>query len=153
MAGGLRREQVHEISQLRQGAERLPGHPGQSSGHAGTAEHPHTGAVMRMKIAASCLVAASATMLCAQQNPPAPTGYQDTPMQPNGKWHIHDGTRPQPRLVTPGPFVSLAPPSDAIVLLGSGQDLSRWQMTQGGGPVSWPIEGGVLSSGKGMIQT
>src|SRR4029450_2041623 len=87
------------------------------------------------------------------QPPPAPTGYQDTPMQPNGKWHIHDGTRPQPRVVTPGPFVSLAPPSDAIVLLGSGQDLSRWQMTQGGGPVSWPIESGVLSSGKGMIRT
>ena len=74
-------------------------------------------------------------------------------MQPNGKWHIHDGTRPQPRVVTPGPLVSLAPPSDAIVLLGSGQDLGRWQMTQGGGPVSWPIENGVLSSGKGMIRT
>ena len=89
----------------------------------------------------------------AQTPPPAPTGYQDTPMQPNGKWHIHDGMRPQPRVVTPGPFVSLAPPSDAIVLLGSGPDLSRWQMTQGGGPVGWPMEGGVLSSGKGMIRT
>ena len=74
-------------------------------------------------------------------------------MQPNGKWHVHDGTRPQPRVVTPGPLVSLAPPSDAIVLLGSTPDLSRWQMTQGGGPVSWPMEAGVLSSGKGMIRT
>src|SRR5690349_21396733 len=87
------------------------------------------------------------------QPPPAPTGYQDTPMQPNGKWHIRDGARPQARVVTPGPLVSLAPPSDAIVLLGNGNDLGRWQMTQGGGPVSWPIEGGVLSSGKGMIRT
>jgi len=33
----------------------------------------------------------------------APVGYDDTPMQPNGKWHIHDGKRPQPAIVTPGP--------------------------------------------------
>jgi hypothetical protein len=85
--------------------------------------------------------------------PPAPTGYQDTPMQPNGKWHIHDGTRPQPRVVTPGPFVSAPAPSDAIVLLGPGEDLSRWQMQDGGGPVTWPIKDGVLSSGKGFIRT
>ena len=25
-----------------------------------------------------------------QTPPPAPTGYMDTPMQPNGKWHVHD---------------------------------------------------------------
>ena len=34
----------------------------------------------------------------------APTGYDDTPMQPNGRWHIHDGKRPQPPIVTPGPL-------------------------------------------------
>ena len=32
----------------------------------------------------------------------APVGYDDTPMQPNGKWRVHDGTRPQPPIVTPG---------------------------------------------------
>ena len=111
----------------------------------------------KIAVPVACMLAVA--VLGAQQTPPspapppAPTGYQDTPMQPNGRWHIHDGTRPQPRVVTPGPFVSLAPPSDAIVLLGSGSDLSRWQMTQGGGPVSWPIEAGVMSSGKGMIRT
>jgi hypothetical protein len=100
------------------------------------------------------LMSAQQTQTPPAQPPAAPTGYQDTPMQPNGKWHVHDGTRPQPRVVTPGPLLSVAPPSDAIVLLGSGQDLSRWQMTNGGGPVSsWPIAGGVLSSGKGMIRT
>lgn len=88
-----------------------------------------------------------------QTPPPAPTGYQDTPMQPNGKWHVHDGLRPQPRVVTPGPLASIPAPSDAIVLLGSGTDLSKWQMTEGGGAVSWPIAGGILSSGKGMIRT
>ncbi len=113
---------------------------------------------MKITVLVACVLVG--TVVSAQQSrtppdqpPPSPTGYQDTPLQPNGKWRIHDGTRPQPRVVTPGPLVSLAPPSDAIVLLGSGQDLSRWQMTQGGGQVGWPIEGGVLSSGKGMIRT
>ena len=26
-------------------------------------------------------------------------GYDDTPLQPNRRWHIHDGARPQPRVV------------------------------------------------------
>jgi hypothetical protein len=94
-----------------------------------------------------------AVSLSAQQAPKAPTGYQDTPMQPNGKWHIHDGTRPQPRIVTPGAFVAIPPPPDAIVLLGAGDDTSRWQMLEGGGPVTWAMQGGVLSTGKGMIRT
>ena len=115
---------------------------------------------MRIIGLAACVL--SATVLSAQQQPPAttakpeppaPTGYQDTPMQPNGKWHIHDGERPQPTVVKPGPFVSEAPPADAIVLLGPGQDLSKWQMQEGGGPVTWPIADGVLSSGKGFIRT
>ena len=74
-------------------------------------------------------------------------------MQPNGKWHIHDDDRPRPVVVTPGPFAGLPAPADAIVLLGSGTDLSKWQMQDGGGPVTWPIDDGVLSSGKGFIQT
>ena len=74
-------------------------------------------------------------------------------MQPNGKWHIHDGTRPQPRIVTPDAFVALPPPPDAIVLLGAGDDTSRWQMLEGGGPVTWVMKGGVLETGKGMIRT
>jgi hypothetical protein len=110
-----------------------------------------------MKIAASFLVIVCTAALTAQQQqqpPPAPTGYKDTPMQPNGKWHIHDDDRPRPVVVKPGPFVGLPAPADAIVLLGSGNDLSKWQMQDGGGPVtSWPIADGVLSSGKGFIRT
>ena len=116
---------------------------------------------------AFCAVAAlSSVMLVAQQqpqqpqNPPAkppaaaPTGYKDTPKQPDGKWLVHDDDRPRPVVVTPGPFVGLPAPSDAIVLLGPNTDLSKWQMTQGGGPVTWPIDAsGVMSSGKGMIRT
>ena len=49
-------------------------------------------------------------------------GYTDTPMQPNGKWHIHDPARPQPTVVTPGGAEALMmpAPSDATVLLAGG---------------------------------
>ena len=79
-------------------------------------------------------------------------GYDDTPMQPNGKWHIHDGKRPQPRIVTPGATVGAAP-SDATVLLGPGADTSAWQMSSGAAAVTWPMKDGVLQSAKGMIET
>lgn len=104
-------------------------------------------------VLAGCGLAAT---LIAQQPPqPAPTGYTDTPKQPDGKWQVHDGTRPQPRMVDTGkaPEVPTPPPADAIVLLGTGQDLGAWQMTQGGGAVTWPMNEGVLQSGKGMIRT
>ena len=31
-------------------------------------------------------------------------GYDDTPIIPGTKWHVHDGNRPQPQIVTPGTF-------------------------------------------------
>jgi hypothetical protein len=85
----------------------------------------------------------------------APVGYDDTPMQPNGKWHIHDGKRPQPAVVTPGPAnVGPVPaPGDAIVLVGAGGDLSAWQMMTDGSPVTWAMKNGVLETGKGIIRT
>jgi hypothetical protein len=92
---------------------------------------------------------ASVGLVFGQQ---APIGYDDTPMQPDGKWRIHDGNRPRPLVVTPGPFASSPPPSDALVLLGAGSDLSRWQMTDGS-PASWPMTDGVMQSGKGMLRT
>ena len=62
----------------------------------------------------------------------APIGYDDTPLQPNGKWRVHDGTRPYPPIVTTVAGDTTAPaPSDAIVLLGKGGDLSAWQMNDG----------------------
>jgi Domain of Unknown Function (DUF1080) len=78
-------------------------------------------------------------------------GYDDTPMQPNGKWHIHDGKRPQPRVVAPGATLG-APPADATVLLGPGTDTSAWQMSNGSA-ITWPVKEGVLQSAKGMIET
>lgn len=82
-------------------------------------------------------------------------GYQDTPMQPNGKWHIHDGTRPQPTVVTPGvrrDVPSPLPPSDAVVLIGWANDLSAWQGDDGK-PVTWTMKHGVLETGRPSIRT
>lgn len=93
----------------------------------------------------------ASAMVSAQQ---APIGYDDTPMQPNGVWRVHDGRRPRPPVVTPPPAVEhpIAAPSDGIALLGSGDDLSAWQMA-GGAPAAWPMKNGVLQTGKGMLET
>ena len=32
------------------------------------------------------------------------SGFKDTPMEPGGKWHVHDPERPQPPIVAPGTF-------------------------------------------------
>ena len=73
-------------------------------------------------------------------------GYQDTPMQANGKWHVHDGNRPQPKIVDPGTFSTQdmpgKPPSDAIILF-DGKDLSKWKEVNGG-PARWKVENGYM---------
>ena len=96
------------------------------------------------------LTACAAAALVRGQTPQL--GYDDTPMQPNGKWRIHDVNRPRPPVVTPGAFASEPPPGDAIVLVGSGSDLSRWQADDGS-PAAWPMADGVLRTGKGMLRT
>jgi hypothetical protein len=64
-------------------------------------------------------------------------GFQDTPLEPDGKWHVHDPARPQPSVVTPGNAFSLGanPPSDAEVLF-DGHGLEKWQNMQGS-PARW----------------
>jgi hypothetical protein len=100
---------------------------------------------LRASGAGALLIAVAVTVSGQQPK----IGYDDTPMQPNGKWHVHDGTRPQPKMVTPGATPGAAP-ADATVLLGA--DASAWQMTNGS-PITWPMKDGVLQSGKGMIET
>lgn len=82
-------------------------------------------------------------------------GYQDTPIIPGTKWHVHDGERPQPRVVTPGEtFSHLAKaPSDAKVLF-DGKDLSQWEKS-GGGAAPWKVENGYMEVApkSGSIQT
>lgn len=78
-------------------------------------------------------------------------GYQDTPMLPGNKWHVHDGTRPQPKAVDPGtastPDKPGRAPADAIVLF-DGTDLSKW--SDGAGNASkWKLENGAMYPVKG----
>lgn len=83
-------------------------------------------------------------------------GYQDTPMYPGSKWHIHDGERPQPKIVTPGEFSTQekvgSAPSDAVVLF-DGTNLDKWK--SGGGPAKWKVENGYVEvvPGTGMLAT
>jgi 3-keto-disaccharide hydrolase len=78
-------------------------------------------------------------------------GYKDTPNIPGTPYCVHDGTRPQPRVVTPGAAFSqgAAAPSDAVVLF-DGKDLSKWASNQGT-EAAWPVNAdeGYMETGKG----
>lgn len=108
---------------------------------------------IRSMLAVAVIVGAvgwsSAALLRSQQTRP---GYDDTPMQPDGHWRVHDSRRPQPPVVSPSSFVGAPAPADAVVLLGAGEDLSAWQMDDGK-PATWSVAGGVLQSGKGLLRT
>src|SRR5215213_9952704 len=109
--------------------------------------------MIRERIGAVSLAVVFAFAL-AEGSQQASLGYDDTPMQPDGKWHIHDGSRPQPQVVTPGlaPLNPVPPPADATLLIGSGDDLSAWQMMDGA-PATWPMKNGVVQTGKGLMRT
>jgi hypothetical protein len=87
----------------------------------------------------------------------APIGYDDTPMLPGSQWRVHDGTRPQPRIVDPGTASTQdrpgRPPSDAIVLF-DGTDTSAW-VGRDGDAVQWRIVDGAMEvvPRTGSIQT
>ena len=80
-------------------------------------------------------------------------GFQDTPLQPDGKWHVHDPARPQPPIVTPGTSFSqqATPPSDAIILF-DGKSLDNWRDRKGN-PAPWKIEDGAMVATKSDIET
>ncbi len=78
-------------------------------------------------------------------------GYDDTPFLPDSKWRVHDGKRPQPKVIVPG--TSDSPPSDAIALF-DGKDASKW-VGGDGGAIKWKIENGYMEvvGGTGNIRT
>lgn len=83
-------------------------------------------------------------------------GYQDTPVLPSG-YHVHDGERPQPPVVTPGtastPEKAGAAPSDAVVLFDGTDHLSHWKGKDGA--AKWKVENGYAEvvGGTGDIKT
>ena len=99
-------------------------------------------------------LALASLLACNPQVLTAGVGYTDTPMQPNGKWRVHDSARPMAPVVTPAENFSqtAAAPSDAIVLF-DGKDLSKWSGDKG--PATWKVEGGYMEAvkGAGNIQT
>ncbi|SVB83769.1 uncharacterized protein METZ01_LOCUS236623, partial [marine metagenome] len=72
-------------------------------------------------------------------------GYNDTPMLPDSEWHVHDGDRPQPTIVTPGTADTQEnpgeAPSDATVLF-DGSDTSKWIGRDG--DVEWEVKDGYM---------
>jgi hypothetical protein len=90
-------------------------------------------------------------MTIRRQSENAELGYSDTPILPDSGYHVHDGTRPQPPIVTPG--AGTAPPSDATVLF-DGTDLNQWESRDGSG-AGWKVEHGYMEvvPGSGDIQT
>src|SRR5579872_2855188 len=83
-------------------------------------------------------------------------GYDDTPVIPGTHYKVHDGTRPQPPVVTPGTFSRQEqpgkPPADAVILF-DGSDISHW--TGKGGVCPWKVENGYVEvvPGSGNIRT
>lgn len=79
-----------------------------------------------------------------------PLGYQDTPIIPGTKFHVHDGERPQPRVIETAGAVVVKPPSDAIVLF-DGKNLDAWKFNDG--PAPWEVRDGVMVAKGKDIQT
>ncbi len=73
-------------------------------------------------------------------------GYDDTPIIPGSDYKVHDKSRPEPRVVTPGsessPTIPGQAPSDAMVLF-NGSDLSAW-VADHGGDAEWKVENGYM---------
>jgi len=102
--------------------------------------------------AAALLAALLLAMGAPRQEAP---GYTDTPLLPDGKWHVHDSRRPQPPVVAPAAADAASfarPPADAIVLF-DGKDLSKWRGADGG-PARWKVADGCFEvNGGGDVET
>src|SRR3954466_6830604 len=101
--------------------------------------------MIRSSLRFTLLLAALAAPALGQEK--QPLGHQDTPIIPGTKWHVHDGERPQPPVVTPGEASTAekvgTAPSDATVLF-DGKDLSKWKMEKDGSEAAWKVENGYM---------
>jgi hypothetical protein len=75
----------------------------------------------------------------------------NNPQLPGVPYVVHDGTRPQPPVVTPAGSISLKAPSDAKVLF-DGTSTDAW--VNGGKPAAWKIkDGSLVAGGPGDLST
>jgi len=75
--------------------------------------------------------------------------------QVSTKWPQHSMDRPQPAVVSPGPFAAFPPPSDAIVLF-DGRSLAGWRSADHAGePAKWKVADGYMEvvAGAGGIES
>ena len=106
------------------------------------------------KFVIPALVIGAAAILTAADAGKKGVGYTTTPIIPGTKWHVHDGDRPAPRVVTPGEsFSHLAPPPADAEVLFDGKDLAKW--ASGKGEAGWKVENGYMEAAprSGSIQT
>jgi hypothetical protein len=74
--------------------------------------------------------------------------------QPAPKPEDTEVWQPVPKVVTPGPAVEAAPPSDAIVLF-DGKNMDEWISVKDKSPAQWVVADGVMTVNKtgGSIET
>ena len=72
------------------------------------------------------------------------------PKLPDSPYEVHDGTRPQPRVVENAGAVVVKPPADAKILF-NGTNLDAW--TSGGGAAAWQMVDGAMVAAKTDIST
>lgn len=78
-------------------------------------------------------------------------GEVGTPQLPGVPYRVHDGSRPQPRVVENAGAISIAAPGDAKVLF-DGKSAAAW--TSNGKDAHWKVENGTLIASRGGdIQT
>lgn len=75
----------------------------------------------------------------------------NNPQLPGVPYVVHDGTRPQPPIITTGGAVVVKAPSDAKMLF-DGKSLDAW--TTDGGPAKWLVkDGALIASPPGNLRT
>jgi hypothetical protein len=101
-----------------------------------------------VQVLAICVLAGACGILVHAAGNGKIDGYTNTPLQPGGKWTVHDPRRPQPAIVTPGTASTQdtpgKAPSDAVVLF-DGKDLSKFK------PSNWTVKDGYVQVKGGQL--